>query len=237
MNMPCSGQTPLNSVQTTCMQCPTRSYCIAARLPVTELHRLPSLFKGNPSISKGEHVFRSGDIASNQFHVRSGTFKTYVISRDGEETVTGFYLPGDVIGNIQEDGRYVESACALETGSLCLLPDTKIAEGVDTDINLALYKHLAAQSQVSMAHHLNLHENSAQTRFIRFCRTYQKRPAARDRDTLVLPTPMSRTDLASYLGLTLESLSRVISRLNKAGVIKASRQQIEIVESATFATF
>ena len=72
-----------------------------------------------------------------------------------------------------------------------------------------------------------------QARFAAFCVLYAKNLTRLGRQEAFLPMPMSRTDLANYLGMTLESLSRVVNQLHRAEVIKAALDRIEIVDAET----
>ncbi|MEM9622830.1 MAG: cyclic nucleotide-binding domain-containing protein [Pseudomonadota bacterium] len=216
-----------------CSQCPTRHVCIAAKLPAGRLTEIPAWFRVSGVFAPGDVLFRAGDPAVSQFHVRSGMFKTFVINAQGDEFVTGFHVAGDIIGCVAKAGRYVESAVALETATLCELNLTALqndAGGGAFAVLQALVGQIAEQAQRRLAHQLALSQTSAQLRFAAFCVSYAERLVALNRCATYLPTPMSRTDLANYLGMTLESLSRLVSKLNCAGVIAAARDHIEVCQ-------
>ena len=152
-------------------------------------------------------------------------------------TSPGSIFPGDILGHAQIDGHHAESAVALETSSVCELTDAGVAECARNGLASILVRMFGEHSVQGTRHQLNLKQTSAQARFAGFCLLFSDRLAALGRSAEHLPTPMSRTDIASYLGMTLESLSRVISRLTQAGVIKASRNHIEILQPQTLETF
>ena len=188
------------------------------------------------SVDSGAYIYRAGDPAQAQYHLRSGMVKTYVINAEGDEYVTGFYLPGEIFGTVHMDGSYGESAVALETTSVCELQDEAITELAQLGLAPALLKHMAANAGIDTVHQINLKQTSAQARFAGFCVNMAARLERLGRSPLHLPTPMSRTDLASYLGMTLESLSRVVSKLHTAGVVKANRDHIEVLQMETLNT-
>ncbi len=213
-----------------CTDCQTRHVCIASRLPEQSLQHLPGWMRISQVFSPGVALYRAGDPSGRQFHVRSGMFKTSVVNAQGEEFVTGFHLPGDVIGRVCHDGAYVESAVAVETSTVCEL-DIKTLEANGRHavaLMSALVSNMADQARQDLQHHSTLSQTSAQVRFAAFCVRFADKLHALGRCEQFLPTPMSRTDLANYLGMTLESLSRVISKMNAQGLIRAARDHIDL---------
>lgn len=216
-----------------CASCPTRVACIAAHLDGAKRELLPEYFHPAEPYQAGDYIYRAGDAADAQYHVRSGMFKTYAINPEGDEYVTGIYLPGDVLGQSQEHGQHADSAVALETASVCVLSEQSIGQCTEPEISLMLLRQIGEQALRGTLHQLNLKQTTAQARFAGFCLLFSRSLAALGRCGSHLPTPMSRTDIASYLGMTLESLSRVISKLNQMGVIRATRNHIEILQPET----
>lgn len=209
-----------------CQSCPTRGHCVAQFLSRESIAALPSVFDTGRSYAKGDYLFKAGDIARSQHYVRSGTVKTFFISRDGTEQVTGFYLPGDRIPQAVENNRHLQSAVALDKTTACASNSDEL-DACD-GLAAALLKHSELMLNAVLNHQLNLSQGSAMSRFAGFCMQMSTRLEALGRAPDYIPTPMSRTDIANYLGLTLESLSRVISKLKKSGVIEASRKVIEL---------
>ncbi|MGK0223493.1 MAG: CRP/FNR family transcriptional regulator [Limisphaerales bacterium] len=213
-----------------CRACPTRAYCVAKTLGDRQLSELTQLMQPPETFGKGEYVVVAGDRSGgSRSHVRSGSFKSYFVSRQGEETVTGFYLSGDLLPSYTELGRTQCSVVALETSSLCQL----VADGT-RDASHALMSALLATTEeiagTELGHQINLKHSSAQARTAGFLVQMMHRLERLDRQPEQIPTPMSRTDIANYLGLTLESLSRTISKMKQAGIIRAERDQITVVK-------
>lgn len=217
-----------------CVECPTRNACVAAYLSPEEQAALPTYVSCSDAIAPGQHLYRVGDPFGCQFHIRSGMVKTYAISAEGDEWVTGFHLPGDVIGVAQAGGLHSESAIALETSSTCMLAEADI--GNSAQLTRGLLRHLGEKSKLQQSHQLALRQSSAEVRAAAFCIQLGARLSHLGRNPLYLPTPMSRTDIASYLGMSLESLSRVLSKLNAAGVVCAKRDHIEVLQPETLHT-
>ncbi len=219
-----------------CRECPTRTVCLAAQVDDAQLDELPELFRCDEPLASGAHLYHADDPAVAQYHVRSGMFKTYVINAEGDEYVTGFYLPGDILGHVHKQGCHAESAVALDTASVCALDEAGMQGCADMGLITPLFNQLAANAGIEARQQINLKQTTAQSRFAGFCLMLGERLERLGRSAALLPTPMSRTDLASYLGMTLESLSRVISRLHAARVINARRDCIEILQPDTLKT-
>ncbi len=127
---------------------------------------------------------------------------------------------------------HAESAVALSTLSLCRLDADDVQELGQIGLTQAIFEQLSQQSRGDVQHQVNLRQSSAEKRFAGYCLQYGQQRQQLGLDRLVLPTPMSRTDLASYLGMKLESLSRVISRMQARGLIKATRDQIVVLQGS-----
>jgi CRP/FNR family transcriptional regulator len=220
-----------------CQQCPTHDACIAAKLEPNRLEELPNWLTEGATLNAGQHLYRAGDSADQQYHVRSGMFKTVVLNAQGDEFISGFHLPGDVLGVVHDRGCHVDSAVALDSGTACELNTNQLANNPDQGISSALIAHLSERTLGNLEHQISLSQSSAQARFAAFCVNYSDKLVRLRRCAHFLPTPMSRTDLANYLGMTLESLSRVISKLNASGVIRAARDNIELTQPDTLKTF
>lgn len=219
-----------------CRQCLTRGVCIASKLEPDGLNDLPYWLTEGRILNGGDHLYRAGDLAEQQYHVRSGMFKTVVLNAQGDEFITGFHLPGDVLGVVHDRGCHVDSAVALDSGTTCELNTLKLENNPNQAFSSALIIHLSEHARGNLEHQISLSQSSAQARFAAFCINYADKLKRRDLCSNFLPTPMSRTDLANYLGMTLESLSRVISKLNTSGVIRATRDHIELIQVDTIKT-
>jgi CRP/FNR family transcriptional regulator len=200
-------------------------------LNAQQQRELPNVMACTDPVPAGTHLYRAGDPVGSQFHIRSVMVKTYAIGAEGDEWVTGFHLPGDVIGIVHADGLHTESAVTLETCSTCLLPEASVPE--DANVTRALLRHLGEKSRLQQMHQLSLRQSSAEVRAAAFCVHLSARLERLGRNSAYLPTPMSRTDIASFIGMSLESLSRVLSKLSAAGVVDAQRDHIEILQMDT----
>jgi CRP/FNR family transcriptional regulator, anaerobic regulatory protein len=212
-----------------CQVCPTRQLCLAAGLDRPALERLATCTKPSAPLEKSLCLFRAGDSATGCFIVRSGAFKTFVISAEGEEYVTGFYYPGELLGMAgQATGRHRESASALMTSTACRVHLEDLPTLWEIGSGPSLLRLMGQAQHLSSDDRINLSQSRADARVAGFLLALSGRMRHQGRDPDRVPTPMSRTDLASFLGMTLECLSRVLSRMSRAGAIRAARHEITL---------
>ena len=215
-----------------CQRCPTRNHCVAAELEPAELNQLSRIMNLGRTLPKGAHAFVTGEPVQNEYHVRSGVLKTYFTNSEGVECITGFYLPGEVVPSFNRNGYHTHSALALTDATVCI-EHTQAGHPITPELERLrfLIGNRGQQTTSRVLHQqINLHATSAQARFAGFCTDMMDRLQSLKRTPSYIPTPMSRTDIASFLGITLESLSRVISTLKRSGVITADRQGIDILQ-------
>lgn len=217
---------------TPCQDCPTRRLCLAAGLEDDALEELSACVRPSQPMRKGELLFRSGDPGGDCFVVRSGSYKTFTLTASGDEYVTGFYFPGELVGlsGMSVDERH-DSAMALETSTACRLRPDDVPTFWRLGSGRSLLRLVGQNEQLGIDHHVALSHAGADARVAGFLLGLSGRMKQQRRDHRNLPLPMSRTDLANYLGMTLESLSRVLSRLGRAGLIEAARTRVTLLDA------
>jgi len=213
--------------------CPTRKVCLANNLDDGELQRLENLIEPFDSIKQHKHLYRVGETAERHYHVRSGMFKTYAVNTSGDEYVTGFYLPGEILGCAQNAGKHTDSAVAVETSTACRLAESKIPDIASLGIGGTLFRLLGEREDRRNQHLLNLSQTRADARIAGFLIDMSQRLSRLGRCPNHIPAPMSRTDIANYLGITLESLSRTLTRMVKTEILFTNRDYIEIRQPQT----
>lgn len=213
--------------QNQCQECPTRRLCLADGLGSDALGALSTCVAASAPMNRGDYLYRAGDVASACFVVRSGAYKTFVLSGDGEEHVTGFHFPGELMAlSGQATGLYRDSATALETSTACRVPLDQIPRLWAIGSGPPLLRLVGQSEQLGAEEHMNLSRPAADARVAGFLVSLGRRMKHQGRSETTLPMPMSRTDLANHLGMTLECLSRVLARFSRAGLITATRTSI-----------
>ncbi|MFP7721334.1 helix-turn-helix domain-containing protein [Lysobacter sp. A3-1-A15] len=213
-----------------CSTCAFSQACMAEGMDKRSLMDLHVLVEHVGPFHAGDHIFRVGDPFEAIAAVRAGTVKTYVIDRDGREHVLGFYLPGEVIGLDAIDGEtYPCNAVALDTAMLCRFSFPKIA--VLASRLPGLQKHLFRLLSRDIGRAALLAGDwTADQRMAAFLVGMARRLAARGFSPNRFQLTMARTDIANYLRLAPETVSRVLRRFQKDGLLVVDRRELELLD-------
>lgn len=218
-----------------CAECALNPVCLPPAVEESDLDQLESIIERRRPLARGRLLFQQGDAFNVVYAVRSGGIKTSISGPDGTEQITGFYLPGEIVGL---DGigneRHSVSATALESTAVCALPFSHL-EGLTTQLpglQHHLFKLLSREIHADQQLLLLLGKRSAEARLAAFLLSLSARYQRRGLSAHRLLLPMSRTDIANHLGLTIETVSRLFSRLQQAGVIAADGKDITLLDSA-----
>jgi CRP/FNR family transcriptional regulator len=176
-------------------------------------------------LKAGESLFRQGDRALSVFTVTQGMLKSYKILPDGRRQVTGFHVPGDFVGSTMDDMRQF-TAEAVADCRVCAFPARRFDDFVGEHRPMERELYIAAARELDQARDqmVVLGRNSAIERIASFFLALSARAQAAD----VIDLAMSRSDIADYLGLTKETVSRVLSDLKGGRIIRL--QAIDRVE-------
>lgn len=216
-----------------CNTCSIRCNCLAGGLEGRQLDKFES-YRGCVRILRnGQHLFRNGDIFNAIYVIRSGMLKVTVITDDGGEQITGFYLPGEILGiDGIENGCYRTTAIALETSSICILPFQKLVElGLDfPSLQKQLWRHTSREIFKSQDLILSMGRKNAEARLARFLLSLSRRLREIGYSPVAFNLPMGRHEIGNFLGMTLETVSRVLTRFEKSGYIKKERRNIHLID-------
>ncbi len=204
-----------------CGACEIRGLSFCAALKGDELGSLQAIVR-QTRLAPGQLVFHQGDEAVDVFNVVSGVLKLYMLLPDGRRQITGFLFPGNFLG-IASGGYYSYSAEAVTEVTLCrfarrqLYPLFERFPKLEHQLlSIATDELTAAQDQM-----LLLGRKTASERLASFLLGLGQRIHPEGgADDNVVPLPMNRIDVADYLGLTIETVSRALGRLKKAGLIE-----------------
>ncbi|TVP52451.1 MAG: hypothetical protein EA349_15660 [Halomonadaceae bacterium] len=206
----------------------------------------------NRILRRKEHLFHAGEPLSHPYRVMAGVFKSYVVYEDGSEQVLGFHLPGDLIGFDAMVGRTTFCAVmALDTASVRQLTTAELAslycKGGESEQSPSHCS--AAEVSDSHLHSPVIHSMydeilrltrllhmergcSTTSRLASFLLEYAEGQSRRGGSRLTLHLPMKRRDLAGYLGLATETLSRAFSQFRDQGLLAVNTSDIEILNLA-----
>ena len=181
---------------------------------------------------RGQHVYRQGEAQDYLYVLRSGSARSYLDSSDGLEQTVAFHFPGDLLGfDAFGDGRYETSVVALETAALCRMPVDRGTGGLfASPAATASMTRAAAQQMNDRARHaLMLGQKTALARFAGFLLDLSRRYGELGCSRHEFNLSMSRQDIANYLALAVETVSRLFGELQQAGTIAVDRRNVRIL--------
>ena len=213
-----------------CSTCAFSQACMDEGMDKGALMDLHVLVEHIGPFHAGDHLFREGEPFEAIAAVRAGTVKTYVVDRDGHEHVLGFHLPGEVIGLNAIDGEtYPCNAVALDTVMLCRFSFPKIAvlatrlPGLQRQLFRLLSRDIGRAALLAG-------DWSADQRMAAFLVGLSRRLAARGFSATRFQLTMARTDIANYLRLAPETVSRVLRRMQDDGVLAVERRDVMLLD-------
>jgi len=228
--------TPLfdvDKLKVTCADCSLSSICLPQGLGSEELSHLEDVVVHKPTQQTNEDLYAAGDEFRGLCAIRSGSFKTLLTSADGTEQITGFFLPGELLGlDGLGSGHYRCTAVALETSSVCEMPKEEFKEicrNVPALQGQVLHL-MGEQFNQDQERLFSLGQLKGEEKIATFLLSIGLRLKARGFSASRFNLPMTRHDIANYLGLAVETLSRILSSLRDQKVIGVNRRSIEILD-------
>jgi len=214
-----------------CFGCEVRTRAVCGVLDcdkLADLRRLGSSFR----LSPGQPLFHEGDPASLVFTLTKGSLKLYKLLPDGRRQVTGFMYPGDFLG-ISIDDEHAFTAEALEQSVLCAFSRPRFDDFTEDNAEMEreLYRLAAHELAAAQQQMVLLGRKTAAERFATFLLMLAERAERIGAAARFVDLPMSRSDIADYLGLTKETVSRVLAQLKKQRLIRLEAlDRIEILD-------
>jgi len=230
------AQLDLERLRRSCARCSLHELCRPAGISGEELARLDDVVRRRRPVIRGERLFHAGDALGSLYVGRDGAFKTVLVTEDGDEQVLGFHLPGELIGlDALGSGQHRCEAVALTDASVCEIPYDRLATIAAQlpQLQQHLLRIIGQRLEREQDHIGMLVRRQAGERVALFLHGVSRRVAQAGGSDTTLVLPMSRDDIARFLGLALETVSRGFSRLQDEGVIRVSGRHVEILEPRT----
>ena len=219
--------------QVNCGNCRLSSICLPLALEREDIEQLDNIIQRSRPMQKNQHLYREGDDFQSVFAVRSGAMKAYKTTDDGSEQVTGFYFPGEILGmdGISKN-THASSAKTLETAAVCEIPFSSLEKLSTLMPSLQRHFFQLMSREITEDQQLItlLSKNSADERVASLMLSISTRNARRKLSATHFRLPMSRVDIGNYLGLTVETVSRVFSRMQKLNLLRVDNKEIEILD-------
>ncbi len=218
-------------VKIACSNCSLRDLCMPMGMNAEELARVDELVVKRPMIKRGRPLFHAGEKFTSLYAIRSGFFKTCVTSEDGRDQVTGFQMAGEIMGLDGVAGnQHTCDAIALEDSEVCVLPFGRMEE-ISREVKaLQHHVHKIMSGEIVREHGVMqlLGSMKAEERLAAFLVNLVQRLHARGFSRSDFILRMTREEIGSYLGLTLETVSRTFSKFADDGIITVNQRHIHI---------
>jgi CRP/FNR family transcriptional regulator len=231
----CDPPADAQALKVACSNCNLRELCMPVGLDEEDLQRLDRVVETRRKVARGTPLFRSGDAFNALYAIRTGFFKTRLVSRDGRDQVTGFQMAGEIVGL---DGivneRHDCDAIALEDAEVCVLPFDRIGELSREVSALQHHVHRILSREIVREHGMMvlLGTMNADRRLAVFLVDLLRRLHVRGFSSSELVLRMTRGEIGSYLGLKLETVSRTFSKFADEGIIAIRQRHVRIVDGA-----
>jgi len=213
-----------------CSNCSLSELCLPLGLSRDDIDRLDEVVDTIGPLHAGDHVFRVGDPFRSLYAVRSGLIKTYVVDEDGHEKVLGFHLPGELVGfDAIFPDRHECNAVILDTTTACRLPYHELS-GLASEVpNLQKQLFRLMSKDINDSHAIPA-ELPADARMANFLMSLSNRLHSRGYSATHFVLAMPRRDIANFLNLAIETVSRVLSRFQESGLIQIDRREVRILD-------
>ena len=219
----------ISSIKAACQSCTLRELCLPFGLNAADISALDRIIKRRRKLKKGETLYRSGDHLRSLYAVRVGALKSVGLIEDGRAQVTGFHLPGELLGidAISAD-VHPTTAEALENSEVCEIPYAALEDlaqqipGLQHQMIRLMSREIVRDDEMLML----LGRMTAEERLAACLLSFSRRLANLGTTVTSFKLNMSRKDLGDYLGLALETVSRLLSRFQEEGMITVQGRHI-----------
>ncbi|CAN0625628.1 Transcriptional activator protein Anr [Burkholderia multivorans] len=217
-----------------CSSCAMRTLCLPSHLSPAEFGRLDAMICTTRHVRQGDTLFRSGDAFQSIYAVRAGSFKTVMMHRDGREQVTGFQIAGETLGmDGIGGGNHSCDAIALEDSVVCIIPfgQLEMACREIKSMQHYLYQMLSGEIVRESSQMLLLGTMSAEQRVAHFLLNLSGRFKARGYSATEFNLRMTREEIGCYLGMKLETVSRMFSRFQRESLVETHGKRVRIIDA------
>ncbi len=220
--------------RTSCSKCNAEKLCLVVGMDQKCVDSFNGIVRERGSFKPGEAIYRRGSSFKNLYVIQSGSAKTETETRDGRLHVTGFYLEGELMG-MDSIGQknHSSSAIALEECWVCEIPYSDLLDlcGSAPELQAKLFSRMGSRIHADEFEWNMVRNESADRRVLFFLHDLHQRQqlvSGEKSDHVFLM--MSKQDIAGFLGLSPESLSRSLKRLEESGAIENHRKSIVLVD-------
>ncbi len=218
--------------QVSCNNCNLDSICLPRGLNRDEVEDLSIVVKNNAVLQKGEYIYRQGDEFQSIVAIKSGTAKLVTLDEQGNEHILNVLLPGELIGfDGLYQNKYTCSAIALEIINYCELPAAQFDAVCKNIPSIAreLFKHSSEIINESQGRMIT-NKRSAEEKLAIFLLNLSDRLKKRGFSAVEFNIPLSRQEMGDYLGLTIETVSRMLKQFQNDKLINIQKRHVKIID-------
>jgi len=233
VNSYCKNNNTIAKLTAICKNCKIKNLCFLKAIKQDDETLFEEFLQNKIHIGKNQHLYHKDAKFKSMFLVFSGSLKSYINSHQGKEQITRFYLPGDLIGlEALHQDQYSQSIKALENTTLIEMKQAKLETFLNTHPSQQskLIELMAREMAISQNLSMILRIKSAESRFSAFLLDLSERYKHVRLSPETLNISMSRNDIANYLQLAIETISRVSSQFQRDNLIISRRNQITILD-------
>ncbi|GMR18245.1 MAG: transcriptional regulator Anr [Gammaproteobacteria bacterium] len=223
----------LKKIRAACRECSLRELCLPLGLADSDISSIEKIIKRTRNLKKGEFLYCVGDPLEGLYAIRAGSIKTSEITREGHIQITGFHLPGELLGvDAISDDLHPCDAVALESTVVCEIPLDDLEElarkipGLQKQLLRVMSREIVQDETLL----LMLGKMNADARLAACLVNFSERFKKLGFSGSAFKLTMSRQDLGDYLGLALETVSRLFTRFQEEGYIKVEGRQLELLD-------
>ena len=224
----------IEDLKTHCLTCSLRELCLPVGLTADEMNQVDALIVKRTALKKNEALYRVGEPFHALYAIRVGSLKTNMLVEDGREQVAGYHMPGDIIGldGIGTD-HHGTDAIALENTEVCVVPFDNVEHLARSVPALQRNLHKVMSKEIVRDHNVMLLLGSmhAEERLAVFLLNLAERYRCRGYSATEYVLRLTREEIGSYLGLKLETVSRLFSRFQQAGLIQVQGRTVKLLDS------
>lgn len=214
-----------------CQNCGINQLCLPYTLDETSLLKLDSIIERKRPYQRGETLFRAGEPLVSLYAVRSGSLKSFILNDNGEMQITAFHLPGDLIGfsSIAEQS-YQGFAEALETSMICEVPfeNLEFLSGQLPSLRRQLMRLMSDEINADKRLLSLVTSRNAESRVATFLLELSSRFYQRGLSSTEYRLSMTRAEIGNYLGLTVETVSRLLGKFQKSSLIEVDGRLVKL---------
>lgn len=228
-----SNVVDLQRLRHSCSECALQELCLPASINGEDLDQLDRVVRTRQSVGAGEHLYNVGDPFRSLYVIREGSAKTWVTGEQGSLQILGFHLRGEILGlDALMDERHQCTAEVMENASICELPYNHLqavcarVPGLQRQFMRIISREIFNDQK----HLVMMGSRHAVERLAIFLHSFSQRQRRLGLSARQIVLPMSRADLANYLGLVTETVSRLFTRLHEHDIIRVQRRTVDILD-------